>query len=568
MEYAAKGRKTMKKKKILAVLLAGIVSSTVLAGCGSSSDGASEQALNLVGYDFKSLDPNKVSDSDSFTSLENIYECLTKEVLKDGKETTELAGAEKIEKSSDGLTYTIHLRKDAKWSDGKPVKASEYEYSWKRLTNPSTGADYMTLLDELNVKGVSEVMAAAEAKKSGAEVDKLVDQIGVQAKDDNTLVVTLAKPTPYFEKALSFRVLAPVREDKVKEQGDAFGADPAKMVYNGPFTVSEYAKGSKIVYKKNDTYWDAKNIKLEKATGHIITETTTLVKMFEGGELDITSAAKDDLSRLKEKAKNGEFQYITGTGAGAYFNYFNVTKGVLKNAKVRKAMTLALDRQQFLDVVYKRCIPSYGLVPDGVNCGSKIYRKEVPETLKTSVDEAKKLMTEGLKEEGITDPSKVSIDFLLGEQSSTTKGIGDYIQKTFEETFGIKIKQDFTADAQTYYKRRTEKDFDMCGGGWTADYNDVSSYYTIFTTGNGNNNGNYSNKEFDSLVKEASTETDENKRIELYKKAEDILINQDPAVMPTYYSDVNTFAKNYVKGFHIPKFGGNYDLSGVSIQGK
>lgn len=103
MEYAAKGRKTMKKKKILAVLLAGIVSSTVLAGCGSSSDGASEQALNLVGYDFKSLDPNKVSDSDSFTSLENIYECLTKEVLKDGKETTELAGAEKIERALMGL---------------------------------------------------------------------------------------------------------------------------------------------------------------------------------------------------------------------------------------------------------------------------------------------------------------------------------------------------------------------------------------------------------------------------------------------------------------------------------
>lgn len=561
----------MKKKKILAVLLAGVVSSSiVLAGCGSSDSGDSsaDQTLNLVGFDFKSLDPNVVSDSDSFTTLQNIYECLTKEVSKDGEEKTELAGAEKIDISADNLTYTIHLRKDAKWSDGKPVKASDYEYSWKRLTNPSTGADYMTLLDELNVKGASEVMAAAEAKKSEDEVNKLVDQLGVQAQDDYTLVVTLSKPTPYFENALSFRVLAPVREDKVKEQGDTFGSDPAKMVYNGPFTISDYSKGSKIVYKKNDSYWDAKNVKLTEATGQIITETTTLVKMFEGGELDVTGASKDDLSRLKEKAKNGEFQYISGSGAGAYFNYYNVTRGVLKNTKVRKAMSLALDRQQFLDVVYKRCIPSYGLVPDGVSVGSKIYRKEVPETLKTSVDEAKKLMTEGLKEEGITDPSKVSIDFLLGTQSSVTKGIGDYIQRTFEDTFGIKIKQDFTADAQTYYKRRTEKDFDMCGGGWTADYNDVSSYFNIFTTGNGNNSGSYSNKEFDSLVKEASAETDESKRIELYKKAEDILINEDPGVMPTYYSDVNTFAKNYVKGYQIPKFGGNYDLSGVYIQGK
>ena len=202
----------MKRKKVLALVLTGVVATSgVLAGCGSSNDAADsnktqttdtpdkEQVLNIAGYDFKTLDPSLVSDSESSSSLTNIYEGLMKEVDKDGKATVEPAGCEKYELSDDKLTYTFHLRKDAKWTDGKPVTAQQYVYSWKRLINPKTGSDYMTLLAELNVKGAQDIIDAADAKKP---TDDLVEKLGVEAKDDYTFVVHLENPTPFFNNAM------------------------------------------------------------------------------------------------------------------------------------------------------------------------------------------------------------------------------------------------------------------------------------------------------------------------------------------------------------------------------
>lgn len=567
----------MKRKKVLALVLTGVVATSgVLAGCGSSNDAADsnktqttdtpdkEQVLNLVGYDFKTLDPSLVSDSESSTSLTNVYEGLMKEVDENGKATVKEAGCEKYELSDDKLTYTFHLRKDAKWTDGKPVTADQYVYSWKRLINPKTGSDYMTLLAELNVKGAQDIIDAADAKKP---TDDLVEKLGVEAKDDYTFVVHLEKPTPFFINAMSFDDLVPIREDKVKEQGDKFGSDPKTTVYNGPFTITEYQKGSKIVYTKNDKYWGAKDIKLQTCNGSIINETTTLVKMFEGGELDVTGASKDDLARLKQKAQNKECQYVQGVDTGAYFNYVNVTRPIVKNKKVRQALSLAVDRKEMLDVVYKRCIPSYGIAPEGISCGDKDYRKEVKESIKTDKEQAKKLMTEGLKEEGV-EASNAKVTMLFGPKTSTTQAMGDYFQKLYKDTFGINLVLDYSPDSQSYFKKRQASDFDLCGGGWSADYNDVSSYFGVFLGANPNNNSKFKNAEYDKLVKDAASEQDNNKRMDMYKKAEEILIKDEAAVIPTYYADINSFRKNYVKGFENPKFGGYYNLRTVYISGK
>lgn len=558
----------MKKRKLLSAIVAGMVLSATLAltGCSKSGDDSqsskidSAQEINLVGYEYKTLDPSAASDTETFTTYTQVYEGLTREVTKDGKVTTELAGAEKIDKSADGTVYTIKLR-DAKWSDGKTVTAKDYEFSWKRLCDPKVSEDYLMFLDEIGVKGAKEF---AEGKGKA-------DNIGVKATDDKTLVVSLKQPTPFFENALAFKCLVPQREDKVKELGSQYGQDYAKMVYNGPFIVSEFAKGSKIVYKKNENYWDEKNVKLQAATANILEEPTTIAKMFDSKELDVADTkymTGDVLVNEKKRADSGEVDRISGVDASTYYLVFNTKTKALSNSKVRLAISEAFERQAFLDTVFKRNLPAMGIVPSRISVGDKEYRKAVDEPLKSVKDDPKKLFEEGLKEAGITDPSKVELNLLSAKASSLTQAQGQFIQNQIEKDFGIKVKITHAVDGPSYFNSRSKGEFDICLGGWGADYNDVNSFFGLFMTGNGNNNGKYSNPEYDKLVTDANKELDVDKRINLFKKAENILIAQDAAVAPIYYRDVNTFTQKYVKGFYVPLFGGYYDLKNAYIQGK
>ena len=402
----------MQTKKLLTAVVAGVflTSTVLLSGCGSKTPDTTntkqtsevkkdaDQTLNVVGYEYKTLDPAQASDAETFTTYTHVFEGLVREVEKDGKVTTELAGAEKMDVSADKTVYTFTLRKGAVWSDGVPVKAQDYVFGWKRQADPKIGSDYMTFLAEIGVKGADELMAAVNNKQE-AKYQQLLDNLGVKAVDDNTFQVTLKAPTAYFESAIAFKGLVPGREDLAKKLGDKYGSEFSTMVYNGPFVISDFQKGSKIVYKKNEKYWDAKNISLTQINANIIDEPATMVKMLQGKELDLvtTSIVGDDLTKLKKDAQAGEYTYKSGYDTSAYFLYLNTNNGkvnpVLKNAKVRKALSLAFNRQQFLDVVYQRNIVSYGIVPNGIMAGDKDYRKEVAEPLKDVKDDPKALMT-------------------------------------------------------------------------------------------------------------------------------------------------------------------------------
>lgn len=564
----------MQAKKLLTAVLTGVFLSTsvFLAGCGKKEPEVTkpgtetnqgdkidaDQTINIVGVDYSSLDPSAVSDTNSFTTLTNVFEGLTREVEKNGAVVSELAGASKMEKSADGKTYTFTIR-DSKWSDGKPVTAKDYVTSWRRLNDPANAADYLTFLEEIGVKNAK---AVADGKAA-------VDTLGVSAKDDKTFVVELEAPTAYFESALSFKCLVPQREDKIKELGKEYGSDYTKMVYNGPFVVSEYAKGSKIVYKKNEQYWDAKNIKLQTANGHIISETATIVKMFEGKELDMAGASGDNLTRLKQKAQAGEFVHLTRSAPSSFYYTFNTKSKYLSNAKIRLALSLSYDRQQQLDAVWKRFIPSYGIVPGSITTGDQEYRKAVAEPLKAVKEDPKKLLADGLKELGLPeDPSKVELKILFSQATSTSSAQAQFIQNQWQKNLGVKINIVHTPDSPSYFKERTAGNFDICAGGWGADYNDVATFFSLFISGGGNNNGKYSNKEYDDAVKLGNTTLDPKARIEAYKKAEEILLVKDAAISPYYYSDINTFKHNYLKGMYIPLLNGQFDLRNVYVQGK
>lgn len=552
----------MRKNKLLAVLLMLALTATVaLAGCskqpaqtGSKDKLDADQTFKIRGYNFSSLDSAAESDAESFTTYVQVFEGLYSET-PDGNKP---ALAEKTDVSADGLTYTFTI-KDAKWSDDKPVTAKDFEFAWKRLIEPEH--DYCHYLDM--VKGVPEFIAGK---------GKLED-VGIKATDDKTLVVNLSTPTPYFTALLSFGGLVPQREDVFKSLGDNYGQAWDKIVYNGPFTITEYAKDGKIVYTKNEKYWDAANVKLQKAECPIIEEPATQIQMFQGKELDYVGATGDFIAQLDAGKDAGGYSHVTGTDGGSFYIIFNMQNPVFKSIKVRQALIAAFDKKAFLDTAYKRNIVSGGMVAPNIALGDKKYREvdgdPGPQVkFASSISDPKALMLEGLKEAGITDPSKVTLKLLMGSQSTLASTIAQFTQQQFESKLGIKIEIQFSADNPAYFDARTKGQFDLCQGGWGPDFNDVATYFGLWKTGDGNNNGKWSNAEFDKLVDEGAKELDAAKRLEEYTKAEQILVVDDPAYISTYYRDIQGFQYNYAKGLYLCTFSGYYILKNVYIQGR
>lgn len=556
----------MKSRKIIALLLALVmVASIALAGCGSKpadNQGGdkidADQTLKIVGYDYGSLDPASQSDVESFTTYQQVYEGLEREVNKDGKDGMELAGAKKVDVSPDKLTYTFTLRDDAKWSDGQPVKAQDYEFGWKRLIDPANAFDYGNFLSM-----VKNVPAYQDGKAS-------IDDVGIKALDDKTFQVTLSVPTPYFEKMMAFKCLVPQRKDLFDKLGKDYGTDYKTMLYNGPFVISEYQKGSKIVYTKNDKYYDAAKVKLQKAECPIVDEPATLVQMFQNKELDQTGASGDFIAQLDAGKEAGKYSHITGTNASAFYILFSFKNPVFKSVKFRQAIIAAFDKQAFLDTVYKRFIPAYGIVPTQLMAGDTEYRKVVQEPVKSWMQTAdsKALMADALKELGVSDPSKIKLTLLLGPQTTSSSAQGQFIQGQLQDKLGIKVEIKYSVDSPAYFTDRSKGNFDLCSGGWGADYNDISSYFDIFRSTDQNNNGKYNSSKYDELVKDADTNPDEAKRVEAYKQAEQELLIDNPAVVTTFYQDFQTFRYDYVKGLFMTLFGGYYDLKDTYIQGK
>ena len=557
----------MKRRKVTALLLALVmVATAALAGCGPKTPVSNpttttidkDQTLNILGYDYTSLDAPACSDVESFTTFQNVYEGLAREVMKDGKDSIELAGAKKMDVSADGLTYTFTLRDDAKWSDGQPVKAQDYEFNWKRLIDPKNAFDYENFLSM--VKNVPEYQ---DGKAS-------INDVGIKAVDDKTFQVTLSTPTPYFEKMLAFKCLVPARKDICDKLGKNYGSDYKNMVYNGPFVVSEYQKGSKIVYTKNPNYYDAAKVKLQTASCPILEEPATMVQMFQQKQMDQTGATGDYIKQL-DSQNTGAYDHIKGTNASVFYIMFGFKNPIFnKSVKLRQAMAAAFDKQAFLDTVMKRNVVAFGIVPTQLMAGNTEYRTAVQEPVKAwqASADVKSLMADALKELNVSDASKINLTLLLGPQTTSSSAQGQFIQNQFQTKLGIKVDLKFSVDGPTYFADRSKGNFDLCIGGWGADYNDVSSYFDIYRTVDSNNNGKYASAKYDQLVKDGDTNTDDAKRVESYKEAEQELCVDNPGIITLFYQDFQTFRYKYVKGLFMTLFGGYYDLKDTYIQGK
>lgn len=568
------------KKRFISLLAIGLSCMMILGGCGkkgpeqsenggsSSVQMDSEQVLNTIYFEVATLDANDTTDNQSSSILNAVQEGLVR-IENNGKgDEIVPAGAEKWETSEDGLTWTFHLRK-MNWSDGEAVVAKHYVDSFQRILNPDNGFAYGFLAYDIE---------GAEEYNTGKGT---VDAVGVKAVDDYTLEFKLKHPVPYFASKVSYTTFHPIRLDIIEKLGDKYASEIKDTVYSGPFKIESWDNGNSMVLVKNDTYWDADNVYLQKINMTKIQEFATQAQLFEAQELDITGAQTDYIEKWTERADAGEFQKLTGEDPGSFYLYFNQksesANGILKNAKIRKAIGLSIDRDVYTKDLVGRFQSAYGIVPTAINVGDEKYRDKVEGPLesdaKTYVNNKEKLQElfkEGLKELGLQtdDLSKYELTYLSQGSSELQKQRSEWLAQQVNGNLGIKINVETQGDWGVYLSIMDKLEYDFTMSGWSADYNDPMSFLDIWVSNGGNNHTGYADTEYDELLKSVYKETEQDKVTEIYKKLENKLVNEDAVISPIYYTDKYAFYQNYVKDIQFTSFGSVYEFKHAYIQGK
>ncbi|WP_251860959.1 peptide ABC transporter substrate-binding protein [Clostridium sp. Marseille-Q2269] len=559
----------MKSKRLVSTLVSCmLLASVALVGCGgkksaSGGKGADkEQYLNMVLQEEpKNLDPSKSEDLYSSQVISEINEGLTRiEVDDKGKDVVKPAGAEKWDVSKDGLKWTFHLR-DYEWSDGKKVTAKDYEYGIKRTLDPKTASQYAYLLSP--IKNANEYNGG----KAKAE------DVGVKALDDKTLEITLKGPCAYFLKTTYFKVMMPQRKDIVEKHGEKFGTEASNMIFSGPFKIKEWVHGNKIELVKNEKYWDAKSVKLNNVHMKIINNQASAMQELLNGGVDFANVQQPE---WKDKlGKTGNFQVKKIVDPSTNYEFYNQKIKLFSNNKVRKAFSLAVNREEISKTLFKNDFtPAYGFVPPSLQIGDKEYRKEAGEEpvkkLKDENKDPKKLLVEGLKELGMDpDPSKVTITYLAASTGDKQKEISEFYQEMYQKALGIKVKIEYT-QWPVYMKRMNNGQYEISGMAWSGDYNDPMTDFDLWMTGANIVPTNWSNPKYDELIKKAASLPEEKneERMKLFKEAEDILLYKDTVIAPVVYRARNVYERNYVKGIMISQFGSLYDIKYAYTEGR
>lgn len=519
-----------KKSLVLMLVLALVV--TAFAGCGTKAPTEAEKPAEPkvlkfnLNADPKTIDPQLNSAADGGHVVNNTFEGLMREI--DGQ--LQNAMAEKYEISEDGLTYKFTIR-DAKWSDGKPVTAHDFEYAWKRALDPATASEYSFQM--YYIKG-------AQAYNEGTGS---IEDVAVKALDDKTLEVVLEGPTPYFLELTTFYTFMPTRKDVVEKDPEGWAKNPEIVVCNGPFKVTEYKIGDKLILSKNENYWQADKVKLDQIEISMIVESTTGLTAYEAGELDvIDEVPNQEIPRLQ--ASDPSFKILPQIGT--YYYIFNVTKKPTDDVRVRKALALAIDRTAIVEKVTKGGqIPATGFTPPGLlDADGKEFRTVAgdygidPKAAK--VEEAKALLAEAGYPDGKGFPELT----VLYNTSENHKAIGEAIQEMWKQNLGISVKLQ-NQEWAVFQDSRHNGNFEIARAGWLGDYADPMTMLDLWLSYSGNNDAQWKNKDYDKLI-EDSKKLAGKERFDLLYKAEALMM-EEMIVMPIYYYTDPIAVKDHVK---------------------
>lgn len=519
-------KKSLVAAGILTALVAGNVATAAVVPAGVQL--AEKQTLvRNNGSEVQSLDPHKIEGVPESNINRDLFEGLLISDV-DGKPSPGVA--EKWE-NKDFKVWTFHLRKDAKWSDGTPVTAQDFVYSWQRLANPNTASPYASYLQYGHIVNIDDIIAGK----------KPITDLGVKALDDHTFEVTLSEPVPYFYKLLVHSSVSPVPRAAVEKFGEKW-TQPANIITNGAYKLKDWVVNERIVLERNTNYWDNAKTVINQVTYLPISSEVTDVNRYRSGEIDMTynNMPIELFQKLKKEIPN---EVHVDPYLCTYYYEINNQKAPFNDVRVRTALKLALDRDIIVNKVKNQGdLPAYSFTPPYTD-GAKLVE---PEWFKWSQEkrneEAKKLLAEA----GYTAEKPLTFD-LLYNTSDLHKKLAIAAASIWKKNLGANVKLE-NQEWKTFLDTRHQGNYDVSRAGWCADYNEPTSFLNMVLSDSSNNTVHYKSPAFDKLIADTLKVTDEAQRSELYLKAEQQL-DKDSAIVPVYYYVNARLVKPWVGGY-------------------
>ncbi len=553
-------------KKLISLLLILVLAVGMFSGCAKKADDtatettgangateatkpAEEKTLRIaVDVDLPSVDQDVATDGLSFEVIAAMFE---------GLYSTDAAGslipaiAKDYTVSDDGLTYTFNLR-DAQWSNGTPVTANDFVYSWRRLVDPTIASEYSFIAEVAGIVNAAAITAG----------EKPLTDLGVVAKDDKTLVVTLDRTVPYFLSLTAFAPFFPLNEAFVTEKGTDYAQSPEGLIANGPFTMTEWNKGYGFKLTKNETYYDAAAVEVGAIDYRVIKDPQTSALQFDSNELDVVKLTAELVDNYKDNAA-----YTQINASYVWYASLNNDDPIFSNLNARKAFQHAINKENIVsNILNDGSSVADFIVPTGLATGPD--GKDFRETSKNNygvydVAAAQKYWETAKSELGITE---TNIEILF-DDSETVKKMAEFIQAELEANLpGLTV----SLKAQPKKNRleiMREGDFQVGLTRWGPDYADPLTYLELFLTGGSSNTPNYTNAKYDELVGSSSTTlaADAEGRWAAMKEAEDILLDQDAAIAPLYQAGYSYLINTKVTGIEPHAIGTPFIYKNVKI---
>lgn len=529
-------------KKLIAIALVLIMAFSVF-GCTTSTEDF-EIAVNFASEP-NTIDPALNSAVDGAVMINHIFEGLYKWVDDgSGNATLALGQAKEVTPNADKTVYTVKLRDDIKWSDGKDVVAADFVYAWQRLVDPNTAADYCYMADI--ILNANEIMAG--------EMDK--SELGVKAIDEKTLEITLHTACPYFEEIMAFPALMPIRSDIIEQYGDQWTFSPETYIGNGQYKMAEWSHNEFIKLVPSETYYDVDKLGPKVIKFALMDDTNAIYAAYRSGSLNfIQEVPVDEIRGLLSSGELKVHPYL-----GTYYCCFNTSKAPFDDVRVREAFSLVIDRNYIVENVTKTGQkPATAFVPSGISDapGAKDdfravggdYMDVSAEKYQENCERARQLLAEA----GYPNGEGFPIVEYLYNTSDNHRLIGEALQNMWQTELGVTVNL-VNQEWNTFLDTRKNGDYSIARNGWIADYNDPMSFLDMWLTGGGNNDAQYSNPDYDALIMQAKSTSDLAERMSLMHQAEDILMGQD-VVHAAIYFYTDKYMSQGIKGMYFTPLG-------------
>ena len=490
-----------------------------LAGCSGGETRTGQVFRMPIGNEPPTLDWTLATDSVSFNILTNLMEGLTQ---YNANLEAVPAVAERWEFSKDGKTITYYLRGDVLWSDGQPVTAEDFEYSWKRLLNPTTAAQYAYFLFDIE-----------NAYEYNSGLIKDASEVGVRALSPRVLEVRLKKPVVYFPSITTFMVTFPQRKDIVEKFGDHW-TDPDKIVTNGPFKLAEWHHEYKLVLAANERFYEGRPA-LDTVLAYVVKERTTALTLYETGELEIVELPPVAIPHFRDHPEYSSLPQLRG-----YYYGINVTKPPFDNKLVRRAFAHAVDRSRLPLLLKGGELPTSSWIPKGMfgynpNIGAKF-----------DPEKARSLLAEAGYVNGKDFPKITA----MYNTNDTNRLIAEFLQAQWKKYLKVSIELE-SQEWKVFLSKLQVDPPQVFRLGWGADFPDPDNFMNLFITTSGNNRLQWSNARYDELVALGATLHDPEERLDVYNEAQRILTETDAAMIPLFVSTQNLLIKPHVNGLEM-----------------